>query len=100
MKYLEAKRLAGEGENKALGGPGENKGGSAAQRRGVSRVTPAVEREPDGPTASPQAKQLAKEHGIDLATVTGTGGGGVITAGDVRKVMESKAREGGDGQQG
>lgn len=86
MRFLEAKaeakRLADEGENKALGGPPENKA------RGTSgAATPA------GPLASPQARQLAKEQNIDLATLTGTGAGGAITAGDVRQAIEAKTRQ-------
>ena len=36
--------------------------------------------------ASPRAKKLAKELGVDLATVTGTGPGGRITEDDVKNV--------------
>jgi pyruvate dehydrogenase E2 component (dihydrolipoamide acetyltransferase) len=39
--------------------------------------------------ASPIAKKLAKENGIDLTVVTGTGPGGRITKDDVREVMKS-----------
>lgn len=82
MRYLEAKRLQDEGENKALGGPPENKA------RGSDS---------SGPQASVQARQLAKEQNIDLATLTGTGSGGTITAGDVRRAIES--RGGDEGRQ-
>jgi pyruvate/2-oxoglutarate dehydrogenase complex dihydrolipoamide acyltransferase (E2) component len=37
--------------------------------------------------ASPAAKRVAREHGIDLATVTGTGPGGRITQEDVEAVI-------------
>lgn len=83
MKFLEAKKLAAEGENKALGGPAENKTSS----RSVSAVTA-----PSGPQASPQARQLAREQNIDLSTLKGTGAGGVITVGDVSKAIEAKGR--------
>jgi hypothetical protein len=37
----------------------------------------------DGPKATPKAMELAKEYGIDLATLTGTGKGGQIIPKDV-----------------
>jgi len=40
--------------------------------------------------AFPAAKFLAKEHGIDLAEVTGTGPGGQVTKEDVEKFMARK----------
>lgn len=75
--------MKAEGENKALGGPKDDKA------RGSSSAGASA---PSGPQASSQARQLAKEQGIDLATVTGTGAGGSITAGDVRQVIEAKGR--------
>jgi pyruvate dehydrogenase E2 component (dihydrolipoamide acetyltransferase) len=40
--------------------------------------------------ASPKAKQLAAEHGIDLATVTAAGADGIIAVADVQKVLTAK----------
>jgi pyruvate dehydrogenase E2 component (dihydrolipoamide acetyltransferase) len=40
--------------------------------------------------ASPKAKQLAAEHGIDLSTLTPSGADGVISAGDVEQVIAAK----------
>ncbi|MCS7285901.1 MAG: dihydrolipoamide acetyltransferase family protein [Anaerolineae bacterium] len=40
--------------------------------------------------ATPAAKRLAKEHGIDLAQVTGTGPGGRITEKDVMAFIEAR----------
>jgi pyruvate dehydrogenase E2 component (dihydrolipoyllysine-residue acetyltransferase) len=37
--------------------------------------------------ATPRAKELAQEHGIDLSTVTGRGPGGFITTKDVEAVI-------------
>ena len=37
----------------------------------------------DGPAATPSAKKLAEEKGVDLASIEGTGPGGKITKGDV-----------------
>ena len=54
----------------------------------VSRVGGVVVRQMDRSPAdedhySPAVKQLAKEHGIDLSQITGSGGGGRITKKDV-----------------
>jgi len=40
--------------------------------------------------ASPVAKKMAQEHGIDLATVTGTGPGGRIVRDDVLQAIDKK----------
>ncbi|MBI2243420.1 MAG: 2-oxo acid dehydrogenase subunit E2 [Nocardioides sp.] len=53
-------------------------------RAAVSRVLAGAART-DRPAASPAAHRLAAELGVDLASVTGTGGGGHITRGDVRR---------------
>ena len=45
-----------------------------------------------GPLASPKARRLAKEHGVDLATLAGTGPNGAIVARDLegaRRVVPS-----------
>ena len=39
--------------------------------------------------ASPAARRLAKEHGLDLTTVPGTGPGGRVTVGDVQGALRS-----------
>jgi pyruvate dehydrogenase E2 component (dihydrolipoamide acetyltransferase) len=41
--------------------------------------------------ASPRAKKLAEELGVDLAKITGTGPAGKITEDDVKKTAETKA---------
>ena len=40
--------------------------------------------------ASPKAKQLAAEHGVDLATITPSGADGVISAGEVERIIAEK----------
>jgi len=42
--------------------------------------------------ASPAARRLAKEHGIDLTRVTGTGADGMVTESDVTSFFEEAAR--------
>jgi pyruvate dehydrogenase E2 component (dihydrolipoamide acetyltransferase) len=42
------------------------------------------------PKASPKAKRIAQEHGVDLSTIRGTGPGGIISAEDVLAAVESK----------
>ncbi len=44
--------------------------------------------------SSPLVRRLAKEHGIDLATVLGTGAGGRISKKDIEAVIEGGARPG------
>jgi pyruvate dehydrogenase E2 component (dihydrolipoamide acetyltransferase) len=43
------------------------------------------------PTSSPSARRLAKELGVDLANVTGTGPGGRITKEDVQRLADESA---------
>ena len=45
--------------------------------------------------ASPAARKLASEHGIDLAELSGSGPGGAITTGDVERAIEA-SRAGAD----
>lgn len=84
MRFLQAKRLKAEGENKALSGPSSNKAASQGGASGEGRTV--------GPSASPQARQLAGELGVELADLKGTGSGGAITAGDVRKAHEERGK--------
>ena len=44
--------------------------------------------------ASPAARKLAAENGIDLAEISGSGPGGAITTGDVEQVIETAAADG------
>ena len=62
-------------------------GGTAQQGAAASVPAKAAG---SAPQISPKARRLAKELGIDLAKVRGTGPDGVITADDVRKFADSK----------
>uniref|UniRef100_UPI0028D16BB8 biotin/lipoyl-containing protein n=1 Tax=uncultured Leifsonia sp. TaxID=340359 RepID=UPI0028D16BB8 len=81
--------LVAEGENVAIGTP------IARLDDGVEHAAPPVEVPPDAvsdpqprpaedrPPATPVVRRLAKERGIDLATITGTGPGGRIVRADL-----------------
>ena len=47
--------------------------------------------EADRPHASPVARRMAEEHGLDLARVEGTGTGGRVTREDVERVIQRPA---------
>lgn len=60
----------------------------ASSAAAVSTKTPAVTRDPGAPVlASPAAKKLAKEKGVDLALIAGTGPKGRITLEDVEAYL-------------
>jgi len=44
------------------------------------------------PAATDGAKQLAAERGVELAKVKGTGQGGTIIAGDIKRYLKSRER--------
>jgi pyruvate dehydrogenase E2 component (dihydrolipoamide acetyltransferase) len=52
-------------------------------------VTEQMRPAPDGPKISPKARRLAKELGVDLSGLRGTGPDGVITGEDVQRAAES-----------
>ena len=69
---------------------------AAPSARAVTEASrPAAEPLPDGPRISPKARRLAKELGVDLARVQGTGPDGVITSEDVQRTAESPRPESG-----
>lgn len=60
----------------------------ASSAAAVPAKTPAVTRDPGAPVlASPAAKKLAKEKGVDLALIAGTGPKGRITLEDVEAYL-------------
>ena len=65
-----------------------------AQAAPATEAAPAAEPEPAKPAgrimASPRAKKLAADLGVDLAKVTGTGPAGKITEQDVQKAASTK----------
>jgi pyruvate dehydrogenase E2 component (dihydrolipoamide acetyltransferase) len=63
---------------------------SEASTRGPSDAAPRPPEAGSGQVV-PAARRLAREHGIDLAAVTGTGPGGRITEADVRAIVDAPA---------
>jgi len=61
---------------------------------GIGRPTPAAPVRADGERvkASPVARRLAAEAGIDVATIAGTGPGGRVVRADIEDVLESVGR--------
>ena len=72
-------------------------GGAAAAPQAVAaaQAAPVAEAEPQKPAgrvmASPRAKKLADDLGVDITTLTGTGPGGKITEQDVQNAAGAKA---------
>ena len=91
----------------ALSGPGKSpaagrrrKGPAPARKARKSPVpattVPASNPETAGTLASPAAKRLAREQGVDLADLTGTGPGGAVVARDVLSAVPSVPAEVGE----
>jgi 2-oxoisovalerate dehydrogenase E2 component (dihydrolipoyl transacylase) len=55
------------------------------------RILEALEPVHERPRSTPPVRKLAKDLGVDLALITGTGEGGLITREDVRRVADSAA---------
>jgi pyruvate dehydrogenase E2 component (dihydrolipoamide acetyltransferase) len=67
--------------------------GEAARQAGPSRSS--LGREADGKVrASPLAKRIAEEHGVDISRVEGTGPGGRVVRADVEEAMAAKPAAG------
>jgi pyruvate dehydrogenase E2 component (dihydrolipoamide acetyltransferase) len=77
---------------------------SASGRRMDTKAAPAAQTAPDAGTSalppvgsaasariSPKARRLAREHGVDLSRVRGTGGNGEILAEDILAIVASSS---------
>ena len=64
---------------------------AAAPRAAAATAAPKAVATGDRVVASPMAKKLAEELGVDLGTVAGTGPNGRITAGDVQNASSGAA---------
>jgi len=92
--------LAQEGETLAIGTPIARIGDSNGAPPSVPAAEESVPEPPTEPTpsedgdrvkASPVARRIAKEQGIDLATIEGSGPGGRIVKKDVKQAASSVA---------
>lgn len=79
--------------------PDERRGESHVEGRIEGREIATLEGE-DRAKASPAARRLAREHGIDLSSLQGTGPGGRITEADVKKAIEVKVGKAGVNEAG
>jgi 2-oxoglutarate dehydrogenase E2 component (dihydrolipoamide succinyltransferase) len=82
-------------EPKAAAAPPPPAPPAAAPARGAAAAAPAPARAEDEEIrSSPLVRRLAKEHGIDLAQVPGTGAGGRISKKDIQAAIETGAGRG------
>jgi pyruvate dehydrogenase E2 component (dihydrolipoamide acetyltransferase) len=70
---------------------GSGPGGRVVERdvQAAAAAQPAAAAAPERIIASPLARRMAAEHGVDLATLKGTGPGGRITERDVTAAVEA-----------
>jgi 2-oxoglutarate dehydrogenase E2 component (dihydrolipoamide succinyltransferase) len=67
--------------------------GAPAAPTDAKQAAPTAAAEVERPHASPVARRMAEEHGIDLASVEGTGTGGRVTREDVERQLQPAARD-------
>jgi 2-oxoglutarate dehydrogenase E2 component (dihydrolipoamide succinyltransferase) len=92
--------VRGQAEGSGVRGQGSGDGAAAAAATAAPVVPAAAAGEssarPDSelerPHASPVARRMAEEHGLDLAKVEGTGTGGRVTREDVERQLGSATR--------
>ncbi len=88
-------RILGDGEAASAASVGDAvQNGSAASVGDAATITapPSPERQADEgprPRSSPLVRRLAKEHGIDLRLIAGTGQGGRISKKDIEEYLAS-----------
>lgn len=84
------------------GGSGVSTGGETGDgdREDAAGNGPRHDDEPRGedrPRYSPAVRAMARKEGVDLEEIDGSGRGGRITRDDVRRHVEARAEDGGDG---
>ena len=99
LEALTGKAVKAAGAEEAV--PGEKKTEIVAIERGDKKPAVAEEQEageearlPEGVRASPLARRMAEEQGIDLTKVDGSGPGGRIVKADLEAFLESKPEAG------
>jgi pyruvate dehydrogenase E2 component (dihydrolipoamide acetyltransferase) len=80
--------LVGEGKTARIGEPIASIGDAAATATATAKAPPA---DNGRPKASPLARRVARESGVDLAQLTGSGPGGRIVKADVRAAAPAPA---------
>ncbi len=83
--------IVGAGEILTVGDEASPRTGvsaSPAQSPSPQKASPETPR--SGARISPKARRLAKEHGIDIGTVNGTGADGEILASDIQALADSR----------
>ncbi len=76
------------GEQYPQGGPDDRTEAGPAAQAALRMLRRAAPEEGERVKASPVARRLAEEHGLDLSTVQGTGPGGRITREDVEAAVQ------------
>ncbi len=86
-------RIQGDGEAATAAPAAVEQNGSAASVAEAATIPPSAERQvEDGPRprSSPLVRRLAKEHGIDLRLIAGSGQGGRISKKDIEQYLASR----------
>src|SRR5438046_539279 len=94
-EYAEAIETKGPRRDRTQGAPASTPAGEAASRRleGAEDGAPPAAGTAARQRSSPLARKMARELGVDLKTVQGSGPGGRIVAKDIRKGPAAVARE-------
>ncbi len=77
-----------EGAGGSSGGDDAGKDAAKKEDKGSDKQEDASDDEDDDVAASPAARRIADEKGLDLAAIKGTGKGGKVTKEDVEKAAE------------
>jgi pyruvate dehydrogenase E2 component (dihydrolipoamide acetyltransferase) len=81
---------AGEAPPSEIASTGSEIGSATEPMRAAMPVVPAAV-QGQGTQISPKARRLAREHGVDISTLQGSGPGGEILASDVLAAAESRS---------